>query len=104
MRKIVTFSVFAASLLFLMLSGNAVLAEDITVDDEAERLFQALDKDHDSQISEEEWKAADVNSDKQITADEWEKYHMKSTRTLKWIDTNSDGFMDKREFMDNFRR
>ncbi len=91
------------ALTFIFAAGS-VYAEIRISDEEIDGLFQFLDKNNDGEISKDEWDAIDVNKDGKITPEEWDRLHFKSSRTVRWIDTNGDGYMDKREFRDNFRR
>ncbi len=98
-----------AKLLLLFMSLMVIFvaglnAETGVADQESDRIFQALDKNGDGRISRDEWNTVDSNKDGKITPEEWERYHFKSSSTIKWIDTNNDGYMDRKEFRENFRR
>ena len=90
--------------LTVIFTASGLYAENKTSDEESDKFFQVLDKDKDGKISKDEWNAIDRNKDGKITPDEWERYHFKSSRTIRWLDTNSDGYMDRSEFRNNFRR
>ena len=92
------------SLIIFALAAQGLFAGSADQNDEADKIFQSLDKNHDGKISREEWDAVDVNKDGTITPEEMAKYHFKSSRSVRWIDTNSDGYMDRYEFRENFRK
>ncbi|HWR58809.1 MAG TPA: EF-hand domain-containing protein [Thermodesulfovibrionales bacterium] len=91
------------ALTFIFAAGG-VYAESKTSDKESDGLFQVLDKNKDGKITRDEWDAMDASKDGKIIPEELERFHFKSSRTVRWIDTNGDGYMDRREFQDNFRR
>jgi len=91
------------ALTFIFVAGG-LYAESKTSDEESDGLFQVLDKNKDGKITKDEWDAIDANKDGKITPEEWERFHFKNSRTVRWIDTNGDGYMDRREFQGNFRR
>ena len=102
--KMIRGLVLAFTALTFIFAAGGLYAESKTSDEESDALFQVLDKNKDGKISKDEWDAIDGNKDGKITHEEWERFHFKSSRTVRWIDTNSDGYMDRREFRDNFRR
>lgn len=81
-----------------------VFGETGKTDDEGDRMFELMDKNKDGKISKEEWNAIDGNKDGKITPDEWKRYNFESSKNIKWIDTNADGNVDRREFRENFKR
>jgi len=102
MNKVKSTLFMALAILFVFATSLA-LAEDKVSDEEIDAMFQALDKNHDDIISREEWNAVDTNKDGEITPNEWQRYHFNGSRSVKWIDTNGDGLMDRHEFLRNFR-
>jgi Ca2+-binding EF-hand superfamily protein len=96
--------VFTLSLVFMVVTAVGVFAADSDTDDEGARLFRELDKDRDGRISREEWDAVDSDKNGTITPEELERFHFKGSRPYRWIDTNSDGYMDRNEFLNNFTR
>ena len=90
--------------LTVIFAAGGLCAENKTSGEESDRLFQVLDKNKDGKISKDEWDAIDSNKDGKITPEEWDRYHYKSSRTIRWFDTNSDGYMDRGEFRNNSKR
>lgn len=95
---------FALGMLLMAAAAGGVFAADTDADEEGSRLFRMLDKDGDGRISREEWDAMDADKDGTITPQELERFHFKGSRPYRWIDTNSDGYMDRNEFLNNFMR
>lgn len=102
--KIIRGLVLTFTALTFIFAAGSLHAESKRSAEESERLLQVLDKSKDGKISKDEWDEIDLNKDGKITPKEWKRFHLKSSRTARWIDTNSDGYMDRREFQDNFRR
>ena len=96
--------VFAVAALTIIFAAGGVFAADTDSDEESAKFFQLLDKNKDGRISRGEWNAIDTDKDGTVTSDELERYHFKSSRTYRWIDTNNDGHMDRQEFQDSFKR
>ena len=102
--KTIRVLVLTFTALTLIVAAGGLYAEDKKSDDQSDKLFQLLDKEKDGKISKDEWDEIDVNKDGKITPEEWKRFRLKGSRTVRWIDTNSDGYMDKREFQDNFKK
>lgn len=102
--KTVAVMILMFAVMTVILTTNGVFAADRGSDEESERIFQSLDEDHDGKISKDEWNAVDANRDGKITPKEWERYHLKSSKTIKWFDKNGDGSMDRDEFLNNFKK
>lgn len=102
--KTIRVLVLTFTALTFILAAGGLYAEDKKSDEMTDEMFQVLDKEKDGKISREEWDEIDANKDGKITTKEWRRFRFKGSRTVRWIDTNSDGYMDRREFQDNFKR
>ncbi len=104
---------FRVTALFVVLFCTVLVSELYSQDKitypKSKEVFGSLDRDGDGKISREEWEGVDKNKNNRINKKEWERFHFKSGgkvdgwKTIGWYDFNNDGFMDKEEYMYNFR-